>query len=243
MTLKFSIKSDDASMRKKLDDLARRQLPFAAAVAVTKTAVKVRDTSITQEYSRTFEVRNKGFIKSVHRVYGASASYAKRNGIAIASIQPVDDPPPMGTTANAGRGQGTKRTRAGTQFMKRHSRGGIKLPSRSKIAVPIKGSGITRRAGGPKAGKVNAAYLPRALLQKDGKYFRGVSKRTGKSFIGKVVGGKRNRKVKVMYSLETSVQIKKTYNPVPAARRGVASHFPRIFRGAFITALRTAKLR
>lgn len=243
MSIRFSIKADTDQMYKKLDNLARRQIPFAVARAVTQTAVKVRNEDITREYMRTFEARNLSFIMAVHRVYGANASYAKRTGIAVASIQPVDDPVPAGTTASAaGAKQGTKRTRAGTQFMKRHVEGGIKAPHRKKVAVPIEGAGITRRRGGAKAGAVNDAWKPKQLLNKD-KYFIGTSKRTGKGFIGKRYGSKKKPKIKVMYSLESSVNIKRVYNPLPAAKRGIARTFPRLFRKSFVGALRTAKIR
>jgi hypothetical protein len=241
--MKLSIKADTDQMRKKLEDLARRQVPFAVARAVTQTAVKVRNEDITREYMRTFDARNLGFIYAVHRVYGANASFAKQTGVAVASIQPVDDPAPAGTTASAaGSRQGSKRTRAGTQFMKRHVSGGVKTPTKKKIAVPIQGSGITRRSSGSKAGAVNTAWKPKQLLNKD-KYFLGTSKRTGKSFIGKRYGSKRSPKVKVMYSLENSVPIKRVYNPLPAAKRGISRNFPSLFRKSFAGALRTAKMR
>lgn len=243
MSIRFSIKSDTEKMRKKLDNLARRQIPFAVARAVTQTAVKVRNEEITREYMRTFEARNLSFIMAVHRVYGANASFTKRTGMAVASIQPVDDPVPTGTTQSAaGSRQGTKKTRAGTQFMKRHVTGGVKAPYRKKIAVPIEGSGMTRRSGGAKAGAINDAWKPKQLLNKD-KYFVGTSKRTGKGFIGKRYGSKKKPKVKVMYSLESSVPIKRVYDPLPVARRGIKRVFPSFFRRSFTDALRTAKIR
>lgn len=243
MSVRFSIKSDSEKMRKKLEDLGRRQVPFAVARAVTQTAVKVRNEEITREYMRTFDARNISFIYSVHRVYGASASFAKQTGVAIASIQPVDDPPPAGTTASAsGSREGTKRTRAGTQFMKRHYKGGVKTPSKSKLAIPVTGAKLTRKKSGSTAGAMNKASKPKQVLARKNTFI-GKSKRTGNSMIMQRTGSKKNAKVKALYTLATSANIKRVYDPLPAARRGISRVFPGLFRRSFTDALRTAKIR
>ena len=242
MSISFSIDANTGEMRKKLDALIQKQIPFAVSLAVTRTAVKVRDNEITQEYNKRFDVRNKGFIKLTHRVFGANVNSTKRTNIAVASIQPVDDPVPLGASTRPVKGSGPKKTIAGTQFMKRHVEGGVKTPKGKVLAVPTPNSGATRRKGGQKAGSINEAFKPKNLLSKP-KHFQGTSKKTGKGFIGKRVGGKRNPKVKVMYSYEPSVRVKRRYNPLAAAQRGVASRFSHEFRSGIIRALKTAKLR
>lgn len=243
MSIRFSIKADTDQMYKKLDNLARRQIPFAVAKAVTQTAVKVRNEDITREYMRTFEARNLSFIMAVHRVFGANASYAKRTGMAVASIQPVDDPVPAGTTASAaGAKQGTRKTRAGTQFMKRHVSGGIKTSGRRKIAVPITGAKLNRRKSGTMEGAMTKASKPKQVLARKNTFI-GTSKRTGKSMIMQRTGGKRNPKVSALYTLTPSAKIDRVYNPLPAAKRGIARTFPTLFRKSFVGALRTAKIR
>lgn len=243
MSIRFSIKSDTEKMRKKLDNLARRQIPFAVARAVTQTAVKVRNEEITREYMRTFEARNIPFIYSVHRVYGANASFTKQTGVAIASIQPVDDPPPAGTTANArGSREGTRRTRAGTQFMKRHYKGGVKTASKSKLAIPVTGAKLTRRKSGSMEGAMTKASKPKQVLARKNTFI-GKSKRTGNSMIMQRTGSKKNPKVKALYTLANSANIKRVYDPLPVARRGIKRVFPSFFRRSFTDALRTAKIR
>lgn len=243
MSIRFSIKADTDQMYKKLDNLARRQIPFAVAKAVTQTAVKVRNEDITREYMRTFEARNLSFIMAVHRVYGANASFAKRTGMAVASIQPVDDPVPTGTTASAaGAKQGTKKTRAGTQFMKRHVKGGIKTSGRTKLAIPVTGAKLTRRRSGSMEGAMTKASKPKQVLARKNTFI-GTSKRTGNSMIMQRTGSKKNAKVRALYTLTPSAKIDRVYNPLPAAKRGIARTFPSLFRKSFVGALRTAKMR
>lgn len=243
MSVSFSIKADTDQMRKKLDNLAKRQIPFAVARAVTQTAVKVRNEDITREYMRTFEARNLSFIMAVHRVFGANASYAKRTGMAVASIQPVDDPVPAGTTVGAkGSKEGTKKTRAGTQFMKRHVKGGIKTSGRTKLAIPVTGAKLTRRRSGSMEGAMTKASKPKQILARKNTFI-GTSKRTGNSMIMQRTGGKRNPKVSALYTLTPSAKIDRSYNPLPAAKRGIARTFPSLFRKSFVGALRTAKMR
>jgi len=244
MSIRFSIKADTDQMYKKLDNLARRQIPFAVARAVTQTAVKVRNEDITREYMRTFEARNLSFIMAVHRVYGANASFAKRTGVAVASIQPVDDPVPTGTTASgfAGAPQGTKKTRAGTQFMKRHVKGGIKTSGRTKLAIPVTGAKLTRRRSGSMEGAMTKASKPKQILARKNTFI-GTSKRTGNSMIMERTGKKKNAKVKALYTLAPSAKINRVYDPLPAAKRGIARTFPTLFRKSFVGALRTAKIR
>ena len=243
MSIRFSIKADTDQMYKKLDNLARRQIPFAVARAVTQTAVKVRNEDITREYMRTFEARNLSFIMAVHRVYGANVSFAKRTGVAVASIQPVDDPVPTGTTASAGGSrQGTTKTRAGTQFMKRHVKGGIKASGRTKLAIPVTGAKLTRRRSGSMEGAMTKASKPKQVLARKNTFI-GTSKRTGNSMIMQRTGNGKNAKVNALYTLSSSAKIKRVYDPLPAAKRGIARTFPSLFRKSFVGALRTAKIR
>ena len=244
MSISFTIEANTEEVRKKLNNLVQKQIPFAMTVATTRTAVKLRDNEITREYRDTFETRNKGFIKLTHRVFGADLRSTKSTGVAVAAVQPVDDPVPRGASKGNVKGakNGTVKTIKGTQFMKRHVTGGIRKPVKKVLAVPIEGSGITRRKAGTKAGSTNEAFKPKNLLAKPN-YFQGTSRKTGKGFIGKRTGGKRNPKIKVMYSYEPSVKIRRRYNPLGVAQRAVPYHFSYEFKRGMIRALKTAKMR
>ena len=240
MSVSLTISSNSKQFEAKLNEMVKKQFLFAAAVATTKTAVIVRNDYVAPEYKRKFNTRNIGFIKSVHRVHGANAGFTKRTGIAIASIHPVDDAPVAGTSASM-RGEGSKRTRAGTQFMKRHVSGGTKAPKGRKIAIPKDGSGVTRKKGGTRAGAVNTAWQPKQLLAKKDYFIRG-KKGGGTSLLMKRVG-RGKKKLKLMYVLASSANIGRRYNPMHVAQRGVDFHFPRLFKREFVTALKKSRLR
>ena len=231
--------SNSKEFEGKLKQLVTKQLLFATAVATTKTAVVVRNDYVAPEYKRTFKTRNIGFIKAVHRVHGANATFTKQTGVAIASIHPVDDAPVRGTSAAGQRGEGTKKTRAGTQFMKRHVSGGVKTPKKRRIAIPKEGSGITRRKGGSQAGAVNNAWQPKQLLAKKDYFIKG--KGSTALLLKRVGRGK--KKLKLMYVMASSVNIRRSYNPLHVAQRGVDFHFPRLFKREFIVAMKKARLR
>lgn len=239
MTVSLTIKSNAAQFDAKLKQLVTKQFLFAAAVATTKTAVVVRNDYIAPEYKRTFKTRNIGFIKAVHRVHGANATFTKQTGVAIASIHPVDDAPVRGTSAAGQRGEGTKKTRAGTQFMKRHASGGVKTPKGKLISIPKDGSGVTRRKAGPQAGAVNNAWTPKQLLAKPDYFIKG---KGAKALLMKRVGRKK-KKLKLMYVMTPSANIRRKYNPKHVAQRGVDFHFPRLFKREFIVAIKKSRLK
>ena len=238
MSISLNITSNSKELEGKLKKLVTKQFLFAAAVATTKTAVVVRNDYVAPEYKRTFKTRNIGFIKAVHRVHGANAAFTKQTGVAVASIHPVDDAPVKGTSASQ-RGEGTKKTRAGTQFMKRQTTGGTKTPRGRMIAIPKEGSGITRRKGGPQAGAVNKAWQPKQLLAKKD-YF--IKSKGSTALLMKRVGRGR-KKLKIMYIMKPSVNIRRRYNPQHVAQRGVDFHFPRLFKREFVIAIKKARLR
>lgn len=242
MSFSVKIEANTEQVRRQLENLTRKQIPFAASVATTRTAVKLRDQEITREYKKTFQTRNVGFIKSVHRVFGADVRSTRSTGVAVASIQPVDDPVPAGASQRGVKGNGTKKTIAGTQFMKRHVSGGTRVPLKKVLAIPTPHVGGLRRKGGMRGGSINEAHKPKSLLAKP-RHFQGTSKKTGKGFIARRMGGKRNPKIRVMYSYEPSVRIQRRYNPLGAAQGAVGYHFSYEFKRGMIRALKTAKMR
>jgi hypothetical protein len=238
MSISLNITSNSKELEGKLKKLVTKQFLFAAAVATTKTAVVVRNYYVAPEYKRTFKTRNIGFIKAVHRVHGANASFTKQTGVAVASIHPVDDAPVKGTSASQ-RGEGTKKTRAGTQFMKRHVSGGVKTPKKKMVAIPNKSIGFSRRKAGATAGTINNAFKPKQLLAKPD-YF--IKDKGSYAVIVKRVG-RGKKKLKLMYALKPSVNIRRRYNPQHVAQRGVDFHFPRLFKREFVIAIKKARLR
>lgn len=237
MAVSVSIKTDSAKMARKLDNLVKKQLAFAVTQATTKTAIVTRDDYVLPQYRRDFTVRNKPFEKLAHSVAAADLKSTRMTGVAVAAIMPRDGKRPRGTS----KGRAVPK-KLDTSFMTRQRTGGIKKPKNSKnISVPISGSPITRRTGGSKAGAIRKNFEPKTLMQNfPDKTFIKKNKRGNKIMYRKL--GKK-QKIQPMYFLTPSTNIKRRHNPLPEARRGVAFHFPRLFRRSFILALKTAKLR
>ena len=57
--MRVTIKADTAEMERRLQSLVDKQIAFAAAVAATQTAVRVRNDYVLRDYRRTFDVKNK----------------------------------------------------------------------------------------------------------------------------------------------------------------------------------------
>jgi transcriptional regulator with AAA-type ATPase domain len=235
--MRVTIKADTVQMERKLQTLVNKQLAFAAAVAATKTAVEVRDNYVLPAYRKAFEARNKPFEKVVHNVAAADARSAKATKVAVAAIKRKDAAHIPGTTKRQER---SGRGPASTEFMRRHVRGGVKTPrSRSKIAIPITGSAVSRRMAGAKAGAVSKTFQPKTIMQSGRGFIMG-KKGSGKSYIARRMA---RGKVQVLYALASSANIPAVYDPMPKARRGVAARFPVQFRRAFLAALKTSSLR
>lgn len=232
--MRVKITADNEKLERKLQNLVVKQIGFAAAVAATKTAVEVRNNYVLPQYRKAFDVRNKPFEKVVNNVAAADARFAKSNGYAVATIKRKDAPRHAG---NARRVERTGKAPASTEFMKRHITGGVKAAKGKFVAIPLSDSPITRRKSGAKAGAVTKTYEPKTIMN------------SGKGFIlegkkGKFIARRMSRGgLQVMYSLKPDANIKRRYNPMARAQRGVEARFPIQFRRAFIKAMKTAKLR
>lgn len=236
MTVTVSIKANTQEMADKLNNLVRRQIPFAVTKTTTQTATVTRDDYVLREYRRDFTSRNKQFEKLAHSVAAADVKHTRQTGVAIAAIMPRDGKRPQGTTRAA------MPKKLDTSFMTRQRKGGIKMPKGGKnIAIPISGSPITRRTSGAKAGAIRKNFEPKTLMQNfPEKTFIKKNSRGNKIMYRKVGRG---NKIQPMYLLKPTTNIKRRHNPLPEAQRGVMFHFPRLFKRNLILALKTAKLR
>ncbi len=231
--ISFTVKANTPELRQKLQQLITKQVAFAAARAVTSTAVVVRDDYVLPEYRRTFESRNKPFEKGVHAVSAADTNFAKRTGFAIAAITPRDRPKVTGTTAAKGTRVPT------TEFMNRHVTGGIKTPKAGRtVAIPVNNTANRRKKGGRSAGAVIDSLQPKKLLE--GKGFVLGKHGSSRIVIAKRTGRKK-KNIEVMWALKRSAKIRKRYNPMPAAKRGVMLHFDRLMRRHMVKAIISSK--
>lgn len=235
MSIRITVSDNSKELRAKINNMVVNQLAFAASMAVSETAQVVRDNYVLPEYRKTFTSRNKPFEKGVHAVSRASIMYAKKTGVAVATISRRDAPKHPGVTRTTGTRVPT------TEFMLRHVKGGIKLPKGQKLAIPVDKVAQRRRVSGRSAGAVVASLQPKALIDK-GAFVVG-RKGASSSAIVQRTGRGKNKKLETLWVLKPSAQIKKRYNPMPAAERGVSANFERLMRINLVKAIRTAKLR
>ena len=229
--MRISIRSNIPEVSARLDNLVKKQAPFALSLALNRTITTTRNVDLMLEYRRFFEMRNKKFFEQVHQIRPSVVAFTRKTGMAIAAIQRSELPSVAGTS------KGRSGRIAQSKFMERHVRGGTKVPTkRKKIAIPFE-EVVTRKKAGARAGSVNKAYEPKTIKQ-SGKSF--YIEKAGKLFLGKRTS---KRKTKVFYMLKDSVQIKGGYNPEAAVKRGMRKYFKIQYKAAFIQALRTARLR
>ena len=229
--MRISIRSNIPEVSARLDNLVKKQAPFALSLALNRTITTTRNVDLMLEYRRFFEMRNKKFFEQVHQIRPSVVAFTRKTGMALAAIQRSELPSVAGTS------KGRSGRKAQTKFMERHVRGGTKVPTkRKKIAIPFE-EVVTRKKAGARAGSVNKAYEPKTIKE-SGKSF--YIEKAGKLFLGKRTS---KRKTKVFYMLKDSVQIKVGYNPEAAVKRGMRKYFKIQYKAAFIQALRTARLR
>lgn len=230
--MRLDMKSNSADLQARMDRLVKKQLPFALSLGVNKAISKTRDDTLRTEYMKFFNMKNEAWFRQVHTIRNSTAKHVRKTGQAVVAIQRSSMKPPAGTA------QGRKGRAAFSDFMDRHTKGGVKTPQGSRnIAIPIE-QNVTRRKGGAKAGAVNKSFKPKTVMG-TGKGFIFTSKKDGKKYLGR----RRGSGVQVLYSLRKSANIKSGYDPKAAVIAGLRRHLPREFNSAMRRALATAKLR
>ena len=233
--MRMSIKSNAPELQKGLDALVQKQMPFAISLATNMSIQRSRDEHLRLEYRKFFEMRNKAWFNQVHSIRNSTAQNVRRTGVALAAIQRSSLPSPPGTRKKAvGRA-------AYSDFMDQHVKGGIKMATGGarNVAIPITGN-VTRRKSGAKAGAVNNAQKPKAVMS-SGK--GDIIESKGKKLLVKYTGRGSKKRTQPLYTLKRAVQIKGGYNPERAVRRGMNQFFAPMMKRAMIRALKTAKLR
>jgi len=231
--MRMNIKSNAPELQSKIDDLVKRQMPFALSLALNTSIQRVRDETLRHAYNRAFQPRNKAFFKQVHQIRNSAVGHVRKTGMAIASIQQSSLPAPAGT-----RKKSTTRA-AYTDFMVKHVRGGMKTPEGARnIAIPIE-KNVTRRKGGAKAGAVNNSLRPKTVMGTNKGF---IFESNGKKYLGRRKG-RDGKDVQVLYSLRKTANIKRAYDPQRIVKRGMRQFFTPMYKRAWIKALKTAKLR
>jgi len=192
-----------------------RQLPFAAAQAINKTALDAQKVQRAHQ-ERVFEVRNKRFVERAVKI----KPFATKRKL---EARMLIDPP-----------GGRERASVLTQ----HERGGRKRPRDGQhLTIPVD----VRRT---RRGVVSRTLRPRALrFRRVGRSIRG-EKRTfiipGQGIFQRLGRGRRSR-VRMLYAFKRAVPIAPSLQFIENARRTVKERFHPNFRTAFAEAKRTAR--
>jgi len=202
--MEINVKADYDGLRRRLNTMQQKQLPFAFSQALNDTAFDVRKRIVEVTYPRSFEVRNRSFARASFRVNKAS----KRNLVAS-----VED--------KLNRGN-----------LKMHAEGGTKKPRGSSIAVPSDIMKAKRRAKGIPKGQ-----RPRQILEQPGAFIAVM--KSGKKGIWKRRGKKR-LPIDLLYSFQTSAEIKKAFPFYKDAESIVRKRFNDRFNANLRRALRSA---
>lgn len=173
------------------------QIPFALSQSLNDGLFAARDHLITHTWPAHVSVRDPNFMRNALRVERAS----------------------KGNLSGAVTSQGTRAGNRGHLVM--HEKGGVKRPSKSKIAIPDR-KVLARRSGRGIPKSLRPGTAPNTFRKGD--------------VIYQVTGGKKNRKLKLLYTLKPQAPIK---GVVPfhadfdtVVRREVTRAFPNRIKAA-----------
>ena len=134
--LTVNVSSNYKKLSRSLDQVGRKQLPFAFAKTLNQTMKAVGKYTVARTYPRAFDVRNKGFFKAA-MFTGDAVRWATKTKLRVSARDRFD--------------------RGNLQL---HATGGTKRARSGRIAIPSRYVGSRRL----KSGKVKPALLPRAVV-------------------------------------------------------------------------------
>ena len=134
--LTVNVSSNYKKLSRSLDQVGRKQLPFAFAKTLNQTMKAVAKYTVARTYPRAFDVRNKGFFKAAMFTKDA-VRWATKTKLRVSARDRFD--------------------RGNFQL---HATGGTKRARSGRIAIPSRYVGSRRL----KSGRVKDALLPRAVV-------------------------------------------------------------------------------
>ena len=134
--LAVNVSSNYKKLSRSLDQVGRKQLPFAFAKTLNETMKAVAKYTVARTYPRAFDVRNKGFFKAAMFTKDA-VRWATKTKLRVSARDRFD--------------------RGNLQL---HATGGTKRARSGHIAIPSRYVGSRRL----KSGRVKDALLPRAVV-------------------------------------------------------------------------------
>ena len=134
--LTVNVSSNYKKLSRSLDQVGKKQLPFAFAKTLNQTMKAVQKYTVARTYPRAFDVRNKGFFKAA-MFTGDAVRWATKTKLRVSARDRFD--------------------RGNLQL---HATGGTQRARSGRIAIPSRYVGSRRL----KSGKVKPALLPRAVV-------------------------------------------------------------------------------
>jgi len=134
--MQINVSSNYKKLSRSLDQVGRKQLPFAFAKTLNQTMKAVGKYTVARTYPRAFDVRNKGFFKAAMFTKDA-VRWATKTKLRVSARDRFD--------------------RGNLQL---HATGGTKRARSGRIAIPSRYVGSRRR----KDGRVKPALLPRTVV-------------------------------------------------------------------------------
>ena len=134
--MQINISSNYKKLSRSLDQLGKKQLPFAFAKTLNQTMKAVEKYTVARTYPRAFDVRNKGFFKAAMFTKDA-VRWATKTKLRVSARD---------------------RFRRGN--LQLHTAGGTKRARSGRIAIPSRYVGSRRL----KSGRVKDALLPRTVV-------------------------------------------------------------------------------
>ena len=134
--LTVNVSSNYKKLSRLLDQVGRRQLPFAFAKTLNQTMKAVGKYTVARTYPRAFDVRNKGFFKAAMFTKDA-VRWATKTKLRVSA-----------------------RDRFDWGNLQLHATGGTKRARSGRIAIPSRYVGSRRL----KSGRVKDALLPRTVV-------------------------------------------------------------------------------
>jgi len=211
--MQINVSSNYKKLSRSLDQVGRKQLPFAFAKTLNETMKAVAKYTVARTYPRAFDARNRAFFRAA--MFGNS----KKHGNAV-------------KWATKTKLRVSARDRFGRGNLQLHATGGTKRARSGRIAIPSRYVGSRRL----KSGKVKPALLPRTVVNTP----KGFIDRDGPRDAIYQRYGRGGKQVRLLYVLHRSARIPKRFRFYEDAQRITRAVSPKLFRMNFSQAVKTA---
>jgi len=211
--MQINVSSNYKKLSRSLDQVGRKQLPFAFAKTLNQTMKAVGKYTVARTYPRAFDIRNRAFFRAA--MFGNS----KKHGNAV-------------KWATKTKLRVSARDRFDHGNLQLHATGGTKRARSGRIAIPSRYTKATRGARG-----VRKALRPRAVVNTP----KGFIDRDGPRDAIYRRYGRGGSKVRLLYVLHRSAKIPKRFRFYEDAERITRSVSSKLFRRNFSQAIRTAR--